>query len=854
MRYLLSVILSCFTLVVFAQKTTVYGYVYDDFRDGLPGATVQFLGTGVIQPTTTDSKGYFTLSTESAVDSIRITFLGLKDQIVAVKRGKSQEVKIIMQDANVYEIGGASIDASKNPGRDLMDSVRAHRFDNDVKRVNSYEVKSYVKTRFDLYNLSEKFRNQLLLRRFKYLFDNPDTVNGVPHFPVIIAEINSQIYKKKGGETRERIDGAEISGINDVETLSQLLGSVYNEFNVYDDNQVILTKAFMGPLSPIGESYYTYDLVDSAFIGRHWCYRVKFGPKTDSKTELVYVGEMWIHDTTFAVKSIKLGMNKTANVNLIADFTIDEEFEYVDGQWAMSKEYATLTFDPKDMVNFSLSVTPKNETFRVSVKKTSSFRNYVFNQPPSDFMKKDPADISTEVGAGDRDSTYWQKVRDTSGVDLSESDRAVYSKWDRLKNDPLFKFFYKVGDLIGSGYANLDYFGIGPIYEMYSVNGIEGHRIKIGGRTGDSLSKRMTIEAHLIYGTKDQRFKWDIKGWFFLNKSRNPWRMIGIRARQDIEQLGISAGQWRPDNILGSFLRRRSLSDIAYLDEVSAFIDNDWFTGLNQKLSVTWLRYHDTGTLRFGEKDPNTQQIGNYLNSFTKFEIKLETTFSFGIKYIPGRQKRRPIRGKYPSVKLTYAAGIKGVLGSDYAYHNLRLSITDRVYIKPLGYGDYEISMGKIFGTLAYPLMEIHPGNDTYQMDPSAFNMMNYFEFISDQFVAFRYEHHFEGFFFNKIPLLKNLKWREVLGVRMVAGSISQKNRDYMALPPNTYELRDQRTGKYIPYVEINAGIENIFNLLRVDFLWRLTHRHGPDPNNPGKQVYSQSSNWGIMAGFSIKI
>jgi hypothetical protein len=129
---------------------------------------------------------------------------------------------------------------------------------------------------------------------------------------------------------------------------------------------------------------------------------------------------------------------------------------------------------------------------------------------------------------------------------------------------------------------------------------------------------------------------------------------------------------------------------------------------------------------------------------------------------------------------------------------------------------------------------------------------MNYFEFVSDQFITFSYEHHFEGFFFNKIPGFNKLKWREILGIRGVWGSLSDQNRGYMALPHGTYDLRDQLTGKYVPYMEVNVGIENIFNIIRIDFVYRLTHRKQADPNNPGQMLYNEAFNWGIFGGFSF--
>jgi hypothetical protein len=262
---------------------------------------------------------------------------------------------------------------------------------------------------------------------------------------------------------------------------------------------------------------------------------------------------------------------------------------------------------------------------------------------------------------------------------------------------------------------------------------------------------------------------------------------------------------------------------------------------------------YDTGTLRFPELD-GTGNVSNYKYKLNKAEVKLETTFAYGQKMLTGRNKRRPIRGTWPVVKFTYAFSIKGFLGSDYTYHNLKLSITDRIRIKPLGFGDYEIAGGRIFGTVPYPFMEIHSGNDTYMYDQFAYNLMNYFEFVSDYWVSFRYEHHFEGFFFNKIPGIRKLKLREIIGVRCLWGGISDYNLRYMALPPGTHELKDPVTGKHIPYVEMNVGIENIFNILRLEFLWRFTHQRQPDPNNPGQLINPNSVNWGIMGGLSFKL
>ncbi|NJM16723.1 MAG: hypothetical protein HC896_16350 [Bacteroidales bacterium] len=97
--------------------------------------------------------------------------------------------------------------------------------------------------------------------------------------------------------------------------------------------------------------------------------------------------------------------------------------------------------------------------------------------------------------------------------------------------------------------------------------------------------------------------------------------------------------------------------------------------------------------------------------------------------------------------------GLKGALGSDYNYYKVYATLSDKIEINPIGYLKYTLTGGKIFNTVPFPLLELHKGNETYANDVTAFNMMNYYEFVSDRFVSLFAEHHFQGFFLNRIPL-----------------------------------------------------------------------------------------------------
>jgi hypothetical protein len=837
-----------FTLAfsAFAQQTTtVKGRVMEKGKDiSIPFADVVFTGTTV--GTVTDENGYFTLTTTQKVSSIRVSFLGYKPKLVPIEYGKKQEITVELEDEGI-ELQTIEIKYTGNPAEMLIDSARAHRWENDMKRYESYEAESYVKTQFNLYRLTEKFKNQKLLKPFKFIFDNADTVNGEPHYPFLISETLSDIYKKLGTEVKEYIKAANISGVEN-NNFFQLLGSVYTEFNFYDDNQLVLGKNFIGPLSPVGLTFYKFYLTDTAVIDNHYCYKIELKPRLPK--EQIYIGHVWIHDTTFAIKSLHLKMNPEANINIMANFEISVDYKQVNGKWVIDKEIARVDLNPRDFVDFTMNIAPKSENFRIVIIKTSSFKNYKINQPPSELFTKLPDDItlSEEIR---KDENYWKENRHDT---LTKKEKKIYENADSVKKIPLFKFFYKVGDLVGSGYLDLGWFAIGPVYEMYSYNGLEGHRIRLGGRTGNKVSKRWILEGHVTYGTKDNRWKWDLYSTYHFNKSKNPWRMIGIKAQMDVDQLGLSSTQWRADNFLGSFLRRRSLNDLSYVNKVNIFYEHDWFSGLNNRISFTWFEIYQTPTLRFDRITPDDNGTTN-IDKFRKTEIQLETTFAYGQKFLVGRNKRRAVRGRWPTIKFTYAVSIKDVLGSDFTYHNLKFSIYDKIRIKPIGTGFYELAAGKIFGQVPYPFMEIHLGNDTYMADMiNSFNIMNYFEFVSDQWFSFKYQHYFDGFFFNKIPGVRKLKLREFMGIKLLMGSISEENKSFIRLPANTYELKHPVTGKHIPYIELNAGIENIFNILYIQFNWRLTYRREADPNNPGQLLFPQAINWGIQGGVFLQL
>jgi hypothetical protein len=204
-------------------------------------------------------------------------------------------------------------------------------------------------------------------------------------------------------------------------------------------------------------------------------------------------------------------------------------------------------------------------------------------------------------------------------------------------------------------------------------------------------------------------------------------------------------------------------------------------------------------------------------NAVTTSEINLNVRFAKNEKYLRGEFERINLGTNDPVLNLNFTAGIKNLLGSDYEYYKVNVNLAHKVPINPLGYFKYIIDAGQVFGTVPYPLLKLHEGNETYAFDRYAFNMMNYYEFASDRYLSIYAEHHFQGFFLNKIPLIRKLKWREVISGKALIGELSTRHEKMMNFPEGLYQVND-------PYLEAGVGIENILKIFRIDALWRLSY------------------------------
>jgi hypothetical protein len=446
--------------------------------------------------------------------------------------------------------------------------------------------------------------------------------------------------------------------------------------------------------------------------------------------------------------------------------------------------------------------------------RTTTYHNYVFDQPKADEFYSAATNVIVENDASRRDATWWERNRPDS---LEVKEKKIYERVDSIKKVPAYKRYEKLGYLLGTGYWRSGRFDIGPIYKFISFNSIEGVRLRIGGRTTNIFSKKLKLEGHVAYGTQDRSIKYGFGMQYMLNK--NPRRSIGLSYKYDMEQLGQDPNAFSEDNFFASFFRRNPANKLTMVREYKVYYEHEWFTGFSNTVRFIRREVFPLGDEKFIINDNGSQYIDN---SLVSNEIQLYTRFSFREKYFYGDFERMAIGTKYPVLELLYGYGIPGFPGSDVEYHRVQFRIKHWFNVGNFGWSKYVLETGKIWGTLPYPFLKIHEGNETLLYYAGASNMMDYYEFISDTYATLYYTHHFDGLFLNHIPLMRKLKWREVIQGRAVWGSLSDKNKAYSVFPANSGDVTK-------PYFEAGVAIENIFRVGRIDAIWRLSHLDGPD-------------------------
>ncbi len=795
---------------VFAQETIVQGKVTDAASgDPLPFVNVFFKGTSI--GSTTDFDGNFTVRSFNATDSLVASYVGYKHRTKAVKLGTRQTINFQLTE-ELIGLQEVIVYAGENPAFEILRNVVRNKNINDKRKLVAYEYDTYTKIEVDVDNISDKFREKKLVKKITQVLDSVDRIageDGKPILPLFITESVSKIYYRDNPSLKkEKILKTKVNGVGveDGTTVTQMVGSSFQEYNFYQNWLTILTKEFVSPIADGWRLYYEYDLTDSLYLGDDFCYRLDFFPK--SPQDLAFTGTIWITKNEYALKQIDATMGATANLNFVEKIKLQQELGKTElGAWIPIKNRVLIDVSELGTKNAGMLA-----------KFYTSNKNIVVNKPYDQVFYGRAIETAEDFRMYE-DEKYWDTLRHEP---LSETEKSVYRMIDTLVNIPVVKTYTDIIKVLVDGYYTVGKIDVGPYLSTVTWNNIEGIRLQAGFKTNYKYSRKWVFHLQGGYGFDDEKFKYMASVQRIL--SRNRWTTLSFRARKDLSRIGIDDETLADNPLFIAATRWGYFRRGYYSDEYRVNFQRELFKGYSQRIAFRTWNFNPTFDFAYyNPEDPTDVR-----STFQTSEVIIESRYARDEVFLIDDNERVSLgTSKWPVISLKYTKGISGVFGSDFDYDKLRLNLTKRIKTGPLGVGYITLTGEYVFNTLPYPLLSLHLGNESVIYTSLTYNLMNYGEFVSDHFASVQYRQYLEGFLLNRVPLLNKLKWRLVATGNVIMGGMRQSNRDLIAeyMPDNTTPTL---TAGYFtnskPYVELGYGVENIFKFLRVDFVHRLSY------------------------------
>ena len=802
------------TAVSLCAQTKVSGVVVVKQNQPIPFANVVFKNSseGIVA----NEDGLFYLESAKVYNTIVISSVGFSEQEITLEKLVTYNMNIKLngiESLNEVVIFTGKTSKKNNPALDILRKIWERKRKNGLYLFDQYQLEKYEKVEFDMNSIDSAFMKNKLFKGMEFIFNQMDTskITGKTYLPIFVNEALADVYGDlKLKKVKEKIKANKTSGFNGNQQILSFVKDLYSNYDIYSNYLTFFDKSFTSPLSKTGIDVYNYVLKDSAYIDQKWCYNIVFYPRR--KNELTFKGDFWVNDSTFAIKKINMAVTKSANINWVKDIYLEQEFEVVsDSVFLLTKDYL--------MSDFALN--KKEKSKGVYGKRTTYFRDHKFNiEKPTAFYKDEVNYMDPDVY--NKSEEYWEENRFEN---LSKDELGVYKMLDTLQTVKRFKQIYSTVQILGSGFFQFGNFDYGPIFSTFGYNEVEGVRLRMGGRTYFGVNDTWRLQGYTAYGFNDDKFKYGFSGKWMLDKKNR--LIISGGNRRDIEQIGASLTTTY--DVLG-----RSFASSA----VFSSGNNGKLTSINlsniavEMEPVKNLTFQTGISYRTLESASDTFSLDYFIdsaNGITKSNVK-QSEINFQVEYTPKRKtigfavERENVDSPYSRFFVNYSHGFKGLLDSDFQYDKIQLYYKQPFIIGPLGRTNFIIELGKTFGTVPLGLMSVIPGNQTFFSMENAFNNLNFYEFVSDQYATFQWNHNFNGRLFSRIPFIRKLNWREIVSVKGVYGNISDANRTINA-SGLVYNAPEKG------YWEYSAGIGNIFKVFRVDFTWRGNYLNVPETN-----------------------
>lgn len=819
-----------------AQTRLIEGMIRDSITNE-PLSYVSVYLKGTTHGAMTDESGKFRLEA-SPRQTLMVSCIGYHEYAVSVASLKRNPV-IVSLVPSQYQLAEVTIKPKKekytkkgNPAVEFVKKIIDSRKDNDPHSKDFYSYQRYEKLTHALNDFDSIRQQKWLYRKFGFLKNYVDT-SEISHKPILTIStkemIENNYYRKSPETTKKVVEAYKHDGLDEMlpeESLNALFSEAFKEIDIYQNDISLFFNRFVSPISSMGPNFYKYYLLDTVMVDGIKCQDLGFVPRV-SET-FGFTGHLYVAlDSTYFIKKAQLNVPQDINLNFVDKMSITQEY-------TRTPDSIRLLLKDDIAIEFRLA----DKLQGVYARRLNTYQKHSFEAPDPAVFEQ-PAATVTVPEARFHDEDYWKENRH---VAIREKENAVKKLLVNLREVPIFYYSEKLISMIVGGYIPVPVekpkVDIGPINTLISGNSFEGARFRIGGLTTAELNKRWFGSGYVAYGTRDEKFKY--KGqieYSFLDKKEHahefPVHSLRASYTYDIDQLGQQYLFTNKDNIVLS-LKRKSDDRVTYLRKAELSYQREHYSGLSYSVALRNKIEYATKCVRFDQL--HADQTIHPVKDFMMTEAEFKLRYAPGEKFYQMKTRRILITPETPVFYASHITAKKGWLGSDYTYNRTEIGFEKRIWLSAYGYIDSYIKAGKVWDAVPFPMLILPNANLSYIIQPQSWALMNTVEFINDEYASWDLTYFLNGWIFNRVPLLKILKWREVASFRGMFGHLSNKN-----LPQNNPNLFAFPEGSYTmgkkPYMEASVGVENIFKLLRVDYVWRLSYREHPNIDKRGVRI-----------------
>ena len=834
-------ILLFLTLAQVMSAQTIKGVVVDEETgDTIPKTGVQYKNSNI--STACDKNGFFTIERRND-EYLTFSAVGYKTLSILIGPNTPSEMRITLK-SETKRLNEVTIKAKRgkysrknNPAVELMKRVIAAKKRTDLSNHDYYQFNKYQKLTFAINDISPAQLENEKTQKKQWLINQIEVCqyNNKLILPLSVDEtVTQNLFRKDPKNEKTIVLGQNTTGVNDLiqtgDVLNTVIKDVFTDVDIYDDQIRLLQYPFTSPIGKDAIDFYRFYIVDTLYVDNDECYHLQFVP--NNQQDFGFRGELWVlTDTTLHVKKCKLTLPKKTDVNFTDNLSILQEYTKLpNGEWALTTD---------DMI-VEMSVVKFMTKFIVI--RTTRMSNYAFNKIP-DREFKGKAKIKYDPNSKMRDDDFWATNR---MVHLTNGESSMSSFITGLSNTKgvkyiLFGLKALIENFVETGKKS--YVDIGPINTMISTNFIDGLRTRLSAQTTANLSPHFFLSGYYARGWKSHKdyYKGQLT-YSFNKKEYMPWefpkRTITFTSTYDVCSPSDKFMPTDKDNVFTAF-KWTEVDKMMFYNRQELAFEYEQYWGLKTTVKLKTEENEACGSLYF---KPLATYGGASVNRIRTTEASFQLRYSPGETYVNTKQRRLRVNFDPPVFTISHTVGVKGVLGGDYDYNLTEASIYKRFWLNSWGKLDVSVKGGVQWNKVPFPLLIMPAANLSYIVEDETFNLINNMEFLNDRYASLDVSWDLNGKLFNRIPLIKKLKWREWLGIRCLWGTLTDKNNPTLERNAVDPVLMQFPEGSYImdpkrPYIELVAGIHNIFKLLHVEYIHRLNYNNLPTATKNGVRI-----------------